>query len=150
MTEFEHKQLEWDEFRLNPNANPLVFGHPNTSGTISLENDLCFFLEGDVEIVGSGMIIPKALRETVFDLTRDEWNATFDLLQLVKIKIDSQFQPDGFNIGWNVKPVSGGHVPQAHLHVIPRFKDEVFAGRGIRWWFKQLENTRGSVQRTKS
>jgi hypothetical protein len=26
--------------------------------------------------------------------------------------------------------------------MIPRFADEPFAGRGIRWWFKQPENTR--------
>jgi diadenosine tetraphosphate (Ap4A) HIT family hydrolase len=150
VTELEHKQLEWDEFRQHPNTNPLVFGHLNMSGTISLENSLCFFLEGDDEIAGSGMIIPKSMRETVFDLTRNEWNATFELLQDVKIHVDNRFQPDGYNIGWNVKPVGGGHVPQAHLHVIPRFRDEPFAGRGIRWWFKQPENIRGSVQRKKS
>jgi diadenosine tetraphosphate (Ap4A) HIT family hydrolase len=49
-----------------------------------------------------------------------------------------------------VNPIGGGHIPQAHLHVIPRFQDEVYAGRGIRWWFKQAENTRGLSQRTKS
>jgi diadenosine tetraphosphate (Ap4A) HIT family hydrolase len=150
MTELKRKQLEWDKFRQLPNTNPLVFGSQSMFGTISLENNFCFFLEGDDEIAGSGMIIPKALRETVFDLTRDEWNATFDLLQVVKLQIDTQFQPDGYNIGWNVNPIGGGHIPQAHLHVIPRFQDEVYAGRGIRWWFKQAENTRGLSQRTKS
>lgn len=147
MTELERKQFEWDQFRQFPKSNPLVFGCQFMIGTTSLENELCFFLEGDNEIVGSGMIIPKALRETVFDLTRDEWNATFDLLNAVRSKIDAQLQPDGYNIGWNVKPVGGGHVPQAHLHVIPRFRDELFAGRGIRWWFKQAENSRVESQR---
>ena len=56
--------------------------------------------------------------------------------------VDRKLEPDGYNVGWNVGPVGGGHVPQAHLHVIPRFADEPFAGRGIRWWFKRAENTR--------
>jgi diadenosine tetraphosphate (Ap4A) HIT family hydrolase len=142
MTELKRKRLEWKAYRLEPDSNPLVYGHPEMYGEIILENALCFFLADSSEIPGSGMILPKGRRETVFDLTRDEWNATFDLLLEVKSRFDSMLEPDGYNIGWNVGPVGGGHIPQAHLHVIPRFEDEPFAGRGIRWWFKQPENAR--------
>jgi diadenosine tetraphosphate (Ap4A) HIT family hydrolase len=142
MTELERKRLEWEAFPLEPKTNPLIYGHPKIYGEILLENALCFFLADSNEIPGSGMILPKARRETVFDLMRDEWNATFELLIEVKILLDKNLEPEGYNIGWNVGPVAGGHVPQAHLHVIPRFADEPFAGCGIRWWFKQPENTR--------
>ena len=142
MTELERKRLEWEAFRLEPKTNPLVYGHPEMYGEVLLENTLCFFLADPYEIRGSGMILPKARRETVFDLTRDEWNSTFELLLEVKTLLDRNLEPDGYNIGWNVGPVGGGHVPQAHLHVIPRFADEPFAGRGIRWWFKRAENAR--------
>lgn len=43
---------------------------------IILENDFCFlveFFEGVPK--GSGLIMPKQHRETVFDLTIDEWAA---------------------------------------------------------------------------
>ena len=142
MNELERKRLEWDGFRRDPGTNPLVYGHPGMYGNVVLENGLCFFLADSTEIPGSGMILPKALRETVFDLTREEWNATFELLLEVKAHLDSTLRPDGYTIGWNVGPVAGGHVPQAHMHVIPRFANEPFAGRGIRWWLKQPENAR--------
>jgi histidine triad (HIT) family protein len=32
-------------------------------------------------------------------------------------------------------------VPVAHLHVVPRFATEAYAGRGLRWWLKQKENS---------
>ena len=95
MTELRRKRLEWEAFRLEPNTNPLVYGHPEMYGQILLENVLCFFLADSSEIPGSGMILPKAQRETVFDLIRDEWNATFELLlevkPLLELKLERQF-----------------------------------------------------------
>ena len=49
----------------------------------------------------SGVIIPVAHRETVFDLTEFEVAATFRLLQRVKAWMDADFSPDGYNVGWN-------------------------------------------------
>ena len=106
--------------------------------TVILENALCLFLqEPQPVLVGSGMIIPKAHRETVFDLSAEEWRATFDLLQQVKVLLDQRYHPDGYNIGWNCGKVGGQEVFHAHLHVIPRFRDEPLAGKGIRYWLKQ-------------
>src|SRR3954470_3364495 len=49
----------------------------------------------------SGIIIPVAPRETVFQLTEPEVAATFRLLRKVKALMDAEFSPDGYNIGWN-------------------------------------------------
>ncbi len=133
----------WDAYLEHPETNPLVYGHPEQVGEIVLENALCFFLQSNGEVLpGSGMIIPKAHRPTVFDLTPDEWTATFELLQRVKAYLDESLCPAGYSVGWNVRPVGGQHIPQAHLHVIPRFADEPYAGRGIRYWLKQKDNLR--------
>lgn len=110
---------------------------------IVLENSLCMYLQLiNPEIEGSGIIIPKAHRETVFDLMEQEWNATYTLLKEVKALIDQEYKPDGYNVGWNCGKVGGQHVFHAHLHVIPRFADEPYAGKGIRNWFKSPENKR--------
>jgi diadenosine tetraphosphate (Ap4A) HIT family hydrolase len=112
-------------------------------GKVVLENEFCIFIECNDEILeGWGMIIPKQHRETVFDLTYEEWDATYSLLRDVKKQIDEKFQPDGYNVGWNVETTGGQEVFHAHLHIIPRFKDEPYAGKGIRHWFKQTENKR--------
>ena len=110
---------------------------------VVLENETCLFLQMPQEVlVGSGVIVPKAHRETVFDLTANEWQDTYDMLQRVKVLLDNEYAPDGYNVGWNVGSVGGQHIFHAHFHVIPNFADEPFAGKGIRHWLKQPENRR--------
>src|SRR5918993_3803398 len=87
-------------------------------------------------LAGSGVIIPVRHAATLFDLTRDELRDTFILLVTVKAWMDETYRPDGYNIGWNCGPVAGQEIMHAHLHVIPRFSDEPYAGRGIRSWLK--------------
>ena len=111
---------------------------------ITIENELCLFIEQEHPILeGSGMIIPKAHSETPFELTTEEITATFNLLKEVKEILDETLQPDGYNLGWNCGAVAGQEVFHAHLHVIPRFGDEPYAGKGIRYWLKQDSNRRG-------
>lgn len=110
---------------------------------IVLENKCCFFLQQPQEVlIGSGIIIPKQHRETVFDLTRNEWKATFVLLKQAKKLLDEKHNPDGYNVGWNAEETAGQEVFHAHLHVIPRYDDEPLAGKGIRYWIKQDLNKR--------
>jgi diadenosine tetraphosphate (Ap4A) HIT family hydrolase len=112
---------------------------------VMLENEYCLFIQqAEAVLIGSGLIIPKAHRESLFDLTPAEWAATFTLLQQVKALLDAQYQPDGYNVGWNCGKVGGQTIFHAHLHVIPRYADEPLAGKGIRYWIKQEVNKRGS------
>lgn len=110
---------------------------------VVVKNEHCMFLQTPQEVlIGSGLIILINHRETVFDLSKDEWTATYALLQEVKTILDETYSPDGYNIGWNAGTVGGQHIMHSHLHVIPRFKDEPFAGKGIRHWLKHVENKR--------
>lgn len=115
----------------------------NIQNEIIIENDLCIFLQREeVVLNGSGLIIPRAHRETVFDLTLAEWGATYKMIHQIKNLVDRDSQPDGYNLGWNCGASGGQHVFHAHLHIIPRFKDEPLAGKGIRYWLKQELNKR--------
>lgn len=111
---------------------------------VVLENAHCLFLQQtDPVLEGSGLIIPRRHCQTVFDLTEDEWQATFDLLQRARAWIENKYTPDGYNLGWNCGQVGGQEVFHVHLHVIPRFRDEPLAGKGIRYLLKQESNRRG-------
>jgi diadenosine tetraphosphate (Ap4A) HIT family hydrolase len=66
--------------------------------------------------------------------------ATFALLKLVKEWMDERYHPDGYNVGWNCGEAGGQIAMHAHMHVIPRFRQEPYAGRGIRYWLKQTAN----------
>ena len=124
--------------------NACPFCNPaNLPDEIIIENEFCLFLQRDESVLsGSGLIIPRAHRETIFDLTPAEWNATYELIHQVKKIIDRDFRPDGYNLGWNCGAVGGQEVFHAHLHFIPRYKDEPLAGKGIRYWLKQELNKR--------
>ena len=110
---------------------------------VILRNDTVIFVQNEKEqgaLRGSGVIIPVRHAETVFDLTPAEIDATFGLLKHVKTWMDEQYHPDGYNVGWNCGAVGGQIAMHAHMHVIPRFRQEPYAGRGIRYWLKQLAN----------
>jgi len=109
------------------------FCHEDIKREIILESDLCAFIPTPSEVLeGSGMIITKAHRETVFDMTKEEMNDLYDLLHKVKVHLDDKYRPHGYNLGWNCEKTGGQTVPHVHLHVIPRFKDEPLANKGIR------------------
>lgn len=114
---------------------------------IVFENEHCYYLQHpkhqDV-LEGTGLIVPKVHRVTVFDLTPEEWQDTYDLLQKVKAYADDSYTPDGYTLGWNVGDASNQSVKHAHLHVIPRFNDEPYAGKGLRHWLKSEDNRRPS------
>ena len=97
-------------------------------------------------LVGSYVIIPKSQVGTPFELSDKEWNDTKLLMRKIKEYLDQKYSPDGYNVGWNVGKVGGQEVAHAHLHIIPRYSDELYAGKGIRYWFKQPENIRESLK----
>ncbi|HSR52942.1 MAG TPA: HIT domain-containing protein [Acidobacteriota bacterium] len=110
---------------------------------VVLENEFCLFLQQPQKVlIGAGIIVPRQHRETVFDLTEEEWAATFSLLKQAKALLDSEHHPQGYNVGWNNGRTAGQDIFHVHLHVIPRFEDEPLAGRGIRYWIKQTGNIR--------
>ncbi|MFC7393812.1 HIT family protein [Scopulibacillus cellulosilyticus] len=127
-----------------------VFCNPKleTNQKVIISNKYCIFLQleqADVkgsQLEGAGVIVPRKHRETVFDLTIDEWQATYELLRDVKKYLDGKYQPKGYNLGWNCGEVGGQHILHSHFHVIPRYEDEPLAGKGIRYLLKGPENKR--------
>lgn len=127
-----------------------VFCHPELepNQSIIFSNKHCMFLQlkqfriKGIQLAGAGLIVPKKHRETAFDMTREEWDATYTLLHEVKKYIDENYQPQGYNIGWNCGEVGGQHIFHAHFHVLPRYEGEPLAGKGIRYMFKGNKNKR--------
>ena len=62
---------------------------------------------------------------------------------LVLFVQDERFAPDGYNVGWNCGAIAGESIAHAHLHVLhvmPRFRQEPLAGKGIRALLKSHAN----------
>ena len=120
------------------------------SGEPHFENDTMIAVKSNNlknnTLIGSYVIIPKTEVGSPFELTDKEWADSKELMLKVKKYIDNKYNPDGYNIGWNVGKAGGQEVKHAHMHIIPRFNDEPYAGKGIRYWFKQPENKRASLK----
>ena len=110
---------------------------------VVFQSDLVLFVQDERyqgALKHSGVIIPIEHRETLFDLSDEEIAATFHLLSRVRKWMDDRFSPDGYNIGWNCGRIAGQDVFHAHMHVIPRFRKEPLAGKGIRALLKSDAN----------
>jgi len=121
---------------MNPHKN---FENESCIGVPSTDNDGNMYSK---ILIGSYVVVPKSYVETPFDLSEQEWIDTKKMIDTIKSYLDEKYNPDGYNLGWNVGKIAGQTVSHAHLHIIPRFKDEPFAGKGIRHWLKKDENTR--------
>jgi len=96
----------------------------------------------DKTLIGSYVIIPKSYVSTPFELSEAEWLDTKNMIDTIKQHLDKNYKPDGYNMGWNIGKIAGQEMQHVHLHIIPRFADEPFAGKGIRHWLKKDENAR--------
>ena len=74
---------------------------------------------------GHALIIPNRHCGDYFDLTEEEQAECFRLLNEVKLILEKDFKPEGFNVGINVGEVAGQTVPHVHIHLIPRYAGDV-------------------------
>jgi len=88
------------------------------------------FLDGFPVSPGHALIIPRRHVSSFFNLTKDEQQDMFILLDSVKSIIDEKYHPDGYNVGVNVGEVAGQSIFHVHLHLIPRYKGDVSNPRG--------------------
>lgn len=90
----------------------------------------------------AGAIVPIAHRPSPFELTKDEWAETHELLLKARTALHERVAPDGYLLGWNDFPRRGQTGLHSHLHVIPRFDDEPLWDRGVRSAIKVERNIR--------
>ena len=116
---------------------------PEFDAQVVLRDELVAFVQDGQHqgaLKHSGVIVPLRHVFTVFDLSEAEALATFRMLASVKAWMDERFAPAGYNLGWNCGATAGQEVFHAHLHVMPRFRQEPLAGRGIRALLKSEAN----------
>ncbi|MCX6151955.1 MAG: bifunctional class I SAM-dependent methyltransferase/HIT family protein [Ignavibacteriales bacterium] len=80
--------------------------------------------------IGHALIVPKRLISNFFDLSNHEQTACLIVLNRVKAIIVNKYNPDGFNVGINIGEYGGQTILQAHIHLIPRYKNDILNPRG--------------------
>jgi diadenosine tetraphosphate (Ap4A) HIT family hydrolase len=79
---------------------------------------------------GHSLVIPKRKVANYFELSFKEQSACWFLVNLIKADLQKQYKPDGFNIGINVDEPAGQTIFHCHIHIIPRYKNDVKNPRG--------------------
>ena len=93
---------------------------------VSLQHELAFSARDSYPASpGHTLVIPRRHVASFFELTPEEVAACMGLVKEEKIRIDDEFNPDGYNIGVNVGPAAGQSIFHVHIHIIPRYKGDV-------------------------
>lgn len=74
---------------------------------------------------GHTLIIPHRHVSSFFDTDGDERRALNELLEKCRQLLDQQYAPDGYNIGINCGEAAGQTVFHVHIHLIPRYKEDI-------------------------
>ena len=79
---------------------------------------------------GHVLVIPKRKSANYFEMTDKEKTACWMMTERVKNILVKKYNPDGFNIGFNMNEAAGQTVLHTHIHIIPRYKGDVENPRG--------------------
>ena len=97
-----------------------------TNRRIVIENELAY-ADYDSYPVSPGhcLIITHRHVAEYFQATEEEKAAIWALVDEMKVVIDKEFSPDGYNIGVNIGRAAGQSVPHIHIHMIPRYNGDM-------------------------
>ncbi len=79
---------------------------------------------------GHAEIILKIHIASIFELSSQQIQNLFSLLNETKKLLEEEFNPDGFNIGINDGEFAGQSIFHLHIHLIPRYIGDVKNPRG--------------------
>ena len=83
---------------------------------------------------GHALVIPNQPILSLYELDDTLQLELWDLVCQVRTILQKKFKPAGFNIGINAGPAAGQTISHSHVHIIPRYQDDVADPRGgIRW-----------------
>ena len=95
------------------------------------ENALAFAIRDRFPVSnGHTLVVTKREVPDWFAATADEQRAMLELVAEVKRRLDAEVHPDGYNVGFNAGAAAGQTVMHVHVHVIPRYRNDVPDPRG--------------------
>lgn len=74
---------------------------------------------------GHSLVIPKQHVKDWFALSKGLQYEMMDVVNAMKLIIDVKYAPDGYNIGINCGVAAGQSIFHLHLHIIPRYQNDM-------------------------
>ena len=90
------------------------------------ESELAYVrLESNSLSRGHVVVVPRRHVADFFEMTSPEQMAVVELLNSARTLVQSQYSPDGYNIGVNIGRAAGQSRMHVHVHLIPRYAGDV-------------------------
>ena len=100
---------------------------------------------------GHTLVIPKRHVPRWFEADPWEQAEIWRAVAEIKADLDTQFSPDGYNVGFNSGEAAGQTVMHLHVHVIPRYKgDQPDPRGGVRGVIPEKQKYGDAVREAKS
>jgi len=74
---------------------------------------------------GHLMVFPIRHVETPLDLTDEEALELHQLQKSCLSTLNDIYQPHAYNVGYNIGAPSGASIMHLHLHIVPRYRNEI-------------------------
>ena len=98
---------------------------------ILYKNEFFFIIKDGFPVSpGHLLIISNEVRKDYFELNKEERKSLNESIAIAKGLIESEYKPDGYNIGMNCGEAAGQTVFHFHCHLIPRYKGDMENPRG--------------------
>lgn len=104
------------------------------AGETLVQSDLSVGV-GDIAPVVEGHChaLPRRHAATLFDLSVEERDDLWAVLDQLADDLRQEMNPDGFNIGINIGSAAGQSTEHCNVHLVPRFIGDVDSQSGVRW-----------------
>ena len=79
---------------------------------------------------GHTLVVPRREIVSWWEASGDERLDLLALVDIVKAALDTEYEPDGYNVGFNAGSAAGQTVEHFHIHVIPRRVGDIADPRG--------------------
>ncbi|HLC69756.1 MAG TPA: HIT family protein [Patescibacteria group bacterium] len=89
--------------------------------TVYEDENVLAFLDIFPHAKGHTVLIPKKHYDNFFVMPESELAPLLVGVKKVMEKLEVALHPDGYNVGWNEKPVAGQTIGHLHFLIIPRY-----------------------------
>jgi diadenosine tetraphosphate (Ap4A) HIT family hydrolase len=79
---------------------------------------------------GHTLVVSRRHVASPFELTDQELAEIVQLVRSARSRLDRTLQPTGYNLGINVGADAGQTIMHMHVHIIPRYRDDMFDPTG--------------------
>lgn len=111
---------------LDHNNIKCLFCNPDKNMTLLSETATTFSVLDKYPVSkGHALVIPKRHISNYFDLSIHDQRACWLMVNRIKNILTIKYKPDGYNIGINVNHAGGQTINHIHIHVIPRYINDV-------------------------